>query len=104
MAKCEDCICFKSCQAWCVAIDKALKTDAATEELQKNNAELCPSFKNTADVVEVKHGEWIEVGVGITERVVCSQCKSHEGSFMRPPFCNQCGAKMDKRSTDNGLL
>jgi hypothetical protein len=53
MAKCEDCICFKSCQAWCVAIDKALKTDAATEELQKNNAELCPSFKNTADVVWV---------------------------------------------------
>ena len=53
MAKCEDCICFKSCQAWCVAVDKALKTVAITEELQKNNAELCPSFKNKADVVEV---------------------------------------------------
>ena len=39
-------------------------------------------------------GEWITVGRGITERVVCSNCKSERGSFMRPPFCNQCGAKM----------
>lgn len=48
-----------------------------------------------ADVVEVRHGEWIKAGVGITERVVCSHCKSDKGSFMLPPFCNQCGAKMD---------
>ena len=34
------------------------------------------------------------VGEGITERVVCSNCNSEKGSFMKPPFCNQCGAKM----------
>lgn len=49
----------------------------------------------TADVQEVKHGEWITVGEGITERTVCSNCKSQKGGFMKPPFCNQCGAKMD---------
>lgn len=38
--------------------------------------------------------EWVKIGVGITERVVCSNCKSEKGSFMSPPFCNQCGAKM----------
>ena len=39
-------------------------------------------------------GEWIMVGEGITERVVCSNCNSEKGSFMKPPFCNQCGAIM----------
>lgn len=48
-----------------------------------------------ADVVEVRHGEWIKAGVGITERIVCSACNSSKGYFGRPPFCNQCGAKMD---------
>lgn len=39
-------------------------------------------------------GEWIMVGEGITEKVVCSNCNSEKGSFMKPPFCNQCGAIM----------
>ena len=41
-----------------------------------------------------REGEWVTVGNGIAERVVCSNCKSQKGSFMKPPFCNQCGAKM----------
>ena len=45
-------------------------------------------------------GEWITVGEGITERVVCSNCKSEKGSFMRPPFCNQCGAMMKGGESD----
>lgn len=49
----------------------------------------------TEDVAEVVHGEWIKAGVGITERIVCSACNSSKGYFGRPPFCNQCGAKMD---------
>jgi hypothetical protein len=48
-----------------------------------------------ADVVEVVHGKWIRAGLGITERIVCSHCHSHKGSYLKPPFCNQCGAKMD---------
>lgn len=50
----------------------------------------------TADVQEIRRGRWITVGEGITERTVCSNCKSQKGSFMKPPFCNQCGAKMDE--------
>ena len=49
----------------------------------------------TIDAVPVVHGRWEVAGIGITERIVCSHCKSSEGSFMRPPFCNQCGARMD---------
>lgn len=43
----------------------------------------------------LKHGQWEKVGYGITERVRCSYCKSTDGAWMRPPFCSQCGAKMD---------
>ena len=39
-------------------------------------------------------GEWVKAGDGITERVICSNCKSEKGSFMRPPFCPNCGAHM----------
>ena len=39
-------------------------------------------------------GKWVMVGEGITERVVCSNCNLEKGSFMKPPFCNQCGAIM----------
>lgn len=49
----------------------------------------------SADVEVVRHGRWITIGKDITERVVCSNCHSHKGSFMKPPFCNQCGALMD---------
>lgn len=53
-----------------------------------------------ADVVEVRHGEWIKAGTGITERIVCSACNSSIGYFGRPPFCNQCGVKMDGERDD----
>ena len=39
-------------------------------------------------------GEWETVGYGITERTRCSHCKSTDGSWGKPPFCNQCGADM----------
>lgn len=41
-----------------------------------------------------ERGEWIKTGFGLSERVVCSQCGSERGSFMRPPLCIQCGADM----------
>lgn len=55
----------------------------------------CIKSHPTADVVEVVHAEWIKAGFGISERVVCSHCRSHHGSYLKPPFCSQCGAKMD---------
>lgn len=52
-----------------------------------------------ADVQEVRHAKWITIGKDITERIVCSNCHSHKGSNLKPPFCNQCGAKMNEKET-----
>ena len=73
-----------------------------------------------ADVVEVKHGEWIEDGYeGISCVCSCCGCESHYTSifeekydydweenlqstgyeeykeYIRTPYCYNCGAKMD---------
>ena len=61
---------------------------------------LCAAWYNAEDLYNAgyrkqSNGKWITVGEGITERTVCSNCGSQKGSFMKPPFCNQCGAKMD---------
>lgn len=47
----------------------------------------------TADVTEVKHGEWITDKDGF---VTCSECgEEHTWDDFRPPFCDMCGARMD---------
>lgn len=55
----------------------------------------------TADVEEVKHGEWIEDGY-YDNPCVCSYCGAeamHNNKIpkthIRTPYCSQCGAKMD---------
>lgn len=60
-------------------------------------------FKNKADFVDVKHGEWEHV-YGNTYR--CSECHSpaivnifHESSLSK--FCPHCGADMKKEGADN---
>ena len=48
----------------------------------------------TADVEEVKHGEWIEDG----DYQVCSVCgEEHHWDEYRATYCDACGAKMDGR-------
>ena len=50
----------------------------------------------TADIEEVRHGEWIwtENGEEDYEQFwVCSVCK--EKSYIETKFCSDCGAKMD---------
>lgn len=44
----------------------------------------------TADVAEVKHGEWIENGANYK----CSICGNTE-SYYTDSYCRVCGAKMD---------
>lgn len=47
----------------------------------------------TADVKEIKHGEWITDKDGY---VTCSECgEEHTWDDFRPPFCDMCGARMD---------
>ena len=57
----------------------------------------------TADVVEVKHGEWLPVFHNDKFKGgKCSECgkykKSHNITFLNKnyKFCHSCGAKMDK--------
>lgn len=55
-----------------------------------------------ADVVEVRHGEWIDKPTGAYGRMQswCSACGKHSGiggieSNRHKPYCPNCGAKMD---------
>ena len=49
-----------------------------------------------ADVAPVRRGRWIEED-GIQ---ICSECgEEHEWEDYRAPYCDTCGAKMDKEDT-----
>ena len=69
-------------------------------------AEVVPIqiVETTADVVEVRHGEWkIKVHPLMNDKTVsCSECgySMHRGpawdsSWGLPPYCQECGARMD---------
>lgn len=72
----------------------------------KDNMVRCIKEQPTADVVEVKHGEWEvcsdEYEICASE-FVCSNCKENfcsseltdEQFFEMLKFCPHCGAKMD---------
>ncbi|MBQ5601819.1 MAG: hypothetical protein IIU77_03230 [Clostridia bacterium] len=74
------------------------------------NADICFAFidfmnwldeQPTADVVEVRHGEWIwtENGEADYEQYwVCSVCG--EKSYIETKYCSDCGAKMDGGVTE----
>jgi hypothetical protein len=90
MANCKECISEKVC-----------KYNDGVNLYCKEDYE-CPHFKNKADFVEVKHGEWIETQEMFydgdfhseypTTCYKCSECGLINTS--KYPYCN-CGAKMD---------
>ena len=55
----------------------------------------------TADVVEVKHGQWHLLYNCANEGVYCSVCNKkvyktdYANQKIKSPFCPNCGAKMD---------
>ena len=50
-----------------------------------------------ADVTQVRRGRWIEED-GIQ---ICSECgEEHEWEDYRAPYCDTCGAKMNKEEAD----
>lgn len=62
----------------------------------------------TADVVEVKHGEWIDKPSGRYMHIAswCSACGNKSGiggieSNRHKPYCPNCGAIMDGRRETN---
>ena len=54
----------------------------------------------SADVVEVKHGEWdINVGMNFNKERICPICKKRiESNYWE--FCSHCGTKMDGERKD----
>ena len=66
----------------------------------KDNMVECINDQPTADVEEVRHGEWIETYRGLCPRekvIVCSLCGRVEEQ--KEPYCN-CGAKMNGSKTE----
>ena len=66
---------------------------------EEYNEKPCESFKNKADFVEVKQGEWIICCDGYYP--YCSLCGYEPirpmGNYdNRTPYCPNCGAKMRK--------
>ena len=62
----------------------------------------CKHFKNKADFVEMKHGEWIKNDAIFSFiYYTCSLCvnladNDGDGNYIvSTPFCSCCGAKMD---------
>ena len=49
----------------------------------------------TADVVEVRHGRWKQVGDNTYRCSVCGEL-----SCCCSPYCGECGAKMDEECED----
>ena len=53
-----------------------------------------------ADVATVRHGRWIEED-GIQ---ICSECgEEHEWEDYRAPYCDTCGARMNKEETNERI-
>lgn len=51
----------------------------------------------TADVVEVRHGEWEVWGLCNPK---CSLCKNY--GYAKDRYCPNCGARMDGERSENG--
>ena len=70
----------------------------------KSDAIDCINVTPTADVAEVKHGEWVNKG----DYAVCTECGERSGTQydgvepipLMTKFCPNCGARMDESATD----
>lgn len=95
MASCEDCIHYLVCECSGGELYESV-------ELLRND---CSTFKNKADVVEVKHGYWIydySAGeLGVTDAPLCEKCSvCGEYTVDEENFCPNCGAKMDLKERE----
>ena len=86
-------------------IDRAFKEYGQDGDILKLFSECRASilFAPTADVVEVRHGEWQEKRWCDNFQHICSLC--HKTARVHPQsvaykYCPYCGAKMDGGSKD----
>lgn len=93
MVFCENCIHYEVCE-----IDYDMMSEEVLTFFPHN--EDCKLFKATADVVEVKHGEWHLLDDCANEGVYCSVChkkvyrKDYANQKLKSNFCPNCGADM----------
>lgn len=96
---CKDCLIYEKCYK--DAYEQAFREGRADKVLIFiANRMPCKYFKNKADVVEVRHGEWkpcFEDWRKQIEGDECSVCGfQHYGTTIRDyHYCPNCGAKMD---------
>ena len=105
-ATCKDCLHFDvCCEDWAYETEGKFTAD----NFKVWNADKVPCtnhFKNKADVVEVRHGEWEKDPIAIRDDgeiydYRCSVCtaKAHKGEYGNydyiTDYCPNCGAKMD---------
>ena len=84
-----------------IEIEKAIAEIDKGDLLVGNNAEWAKEIlyrTPTADVVEVKHGEYIQKGAWHIECSVCRHVLAHIGEAKN--YCPNCGADMRGRRTD----
>lgn len=71
----------------------------ADYNIKVQQAKTFLGFSPTADVVEVRHGQWIsesfisKTGEKLYHTPMCSVC--NQRTSFRSKFCPDCGAKMD---------
>lgn len=100
MASCvDDCLYYKVCSDFRGNICE--RDLCRFMEYRMTSDGLCELFKNKADVVEVKRGEWIDKPSGRYSHIAswCSVCGNKSGiggieSNRHKPYCPNCGADM----------
>ena len=98
MATCKDCIHYEACKKHGHLMFTA---NNLYELMYQNGVEhSCTTFKNKADFVEVKHGEWKCINNQHNYyEYHCSLCGRVERQ--KEPYCH-CGAKMDGTPKERG--
>ena len=82
MSICKDCIHYEICDEYVSPCESFPEVEGG-----------CKCFKNAADVVEVRHGEWKKL-YDKAPRYVCTAC-NHLFNNKEYKYCPNCGAKMD---------
>lgn len=94
MAECKDCIHEKVCKFASVRVSVGTTVREIIHE--------CSDYTPTADVAEVKHGEWYLLDECSNEGVYCSIChkkvyrKDYANQKVKSKYCPNCGVKMDR--------
>lgn len=93
MATCKDCVHYEVCKGYLI--------ECAEHGEAEKILNPCANFKNKADFVEVKHGEWANTDEG---EYMCTNCNEyfcididmHPIDDCNMYYCPNCGADMRK--------